>query len=130
MSTETTVQSPCTVEVMRATEIQLFTNPQDPASYLICTDVDVFLSMPCAPGTVFNAAMRHCAPEGWESPACPVGTCFNNADCVVDEMNQATCLCRVGFTGQRCEVNIDECALEGNQACAANSKLFFLNYLA
>jgi hypothetical protein len=108
---------------MRAPEIQLFANPADQASYLICTDVNTPISMPCSPGTAFNSNLRHCVPIGWEAPRCPVGTCFNNADCVIDELNQASCLCRVGFTGARCEENIDECALEGNRVCQQAGKI-------
>jgi len=111
-------RSPCTEEVMRAPEIQLFSNPTDKSSYLVCTDVDISISMPCSPGTIFNQDLKHCIPIGWESPICPVGTCMNNADCIVDDENQASCICRVGFTGPRCEINIDECALEGNRVCA------------
>jgi hypothetical protein len=115
--------NPCTEEVMRSSDIKLFPNPSDSASYLICTDVDVFISMPCSPGTVFNTQQSHCLPIGYEPPICPVGTCQNQADCIIDESKQFKCLCRVGFTGQFCEINIDECALEGNQICSSYSKL-------
>ena len=114
--------NPCTEEVMRAGEISLFANPSDQSSYLICTDVDVFISMPCSPGTIFESSLRHCIPIGWKAPLCPVGTCQNQADCIIDETFNYLCLCRIGFTGKFCEVNIDECALEGNQVCSTYSK--------
>jgi Notch-like protein len=108
---------------MRASEIQLFANPQDAQSYLICTDVEVFISMPCSPGTTFNAQARHCLPANYEQPKCPENFCMNNADCDLNENSEPICMCRVGFTGQRCEVNIDECeVLGGNSVCSVNSK--------
>ena len=118
--------NPCTEEVMRAAEILLFANPSDQSSYLICTDVDVFVSMPCSPGTIFDATQRHCLPIGYEAPVCPVGTCQNQADCILDESNAFRCLCRIGFTGQACEINIDECASEGNSACSTYSKILII----
>jgi hypothetical protein len=117
MADEPVNMNPCTEEAMRAMEIQLFDNPMDEATYIICTDVGVFVTMPCSPGTVFNTVLRHCIPVGWEAPVCPVGTCMNQADCFLNEFGQPKCNCRVGFTGERCEVNINECELEGDANC-------------
>jgi len=111
--------NPCTEEVMRSSDIFLFANPSDSASYLICTDVDVFISMPCSPGTIFQENLKQCIPIGWEAPLCPANTCKNQGDCYLDEFSLPKCLCRVGFTGQFCEINIDECALEGNRVCSS-----------
>ncbi len=117
----TTQENPCTAEVLRMTEVQAFKDPLNRNSYIICTDVDVFERMPCAPGTFFDETIRHCVPEGWVAPVCPVGLCKNQADCIIDEIkNEYKCLCRTGYTGLFCETNIDECALGGNQACAGN----------
>jgi len=115
----TTEENPCTAEVLRSTEIQAFKDPLSASSYIVCTDIDVFVRMPCATGTVFNSEIKHCVPKGWVKPVCPVGLCKNHGDCIIDEIkNEYKCLCRVGFTGLFCETNIDECALEGNQICA------------
>ena len=109
---------------MRAAEISLFPNPSDRSAYLVCTDVDVFISMPCPEGTMFDSSIKHCLPVGYTAPICPIGTCLNNADCLIDdETNNYKCSCRVGFTGQRCESKIDECALEGNAVCSSYGKL-------
>jgi len=111
-------ENPCSEEVLRSPEIQAFRDPLDRASYIVCTEIDVFVRMPCASGTHFDETIRHCVPEGWVAPVCPVGLCQNQADCIIDEMkNEYKCLCRVGFTGIFCETNIDECALEGNNVC-------------
>merc|ERR1719414_1121420 len=99
-------------------EIQLFAHPDDETKYIICTDVGIFVTMPCSPGTVFNTDMRHCIPIGWEAPKCPVGTCKNQADCFLDEFRQPKCNCRLGFTGEFCETDIDECKLEGEAICS------------
>jgi hypothetical protein len=110
--------NPCTEEVLRSSEIQAFADPLNRASYVVCTEIDVFVRMPCATGTFFDETIRHCVPEGWTAPICPVGLCKNEADCIIDEMkNEYKCLCRVGYTGLFCETNIDECAIEGDQLC-------------
>lgn len=52
---------------------------------------------------------------------------MNNADCDLDEMGEPMCMCRVGFTGQRCEVDINECeTLGGNAQCSVNSMVFLV----
>ncbi len=108
--------------MLRAPEIQAFQDPLDRRSYIVCTEIDVFVRMPCATGTFFDAGIRHCVPDGWVAPVCPVGLCKNNADCIIDELkNEYKCLCRVGFTGIFCETNIDECALEGNAYCRSQN---------
>ena len=115
-------ENPCSEEVLRSPEIQAFRDPLDRNSYIVCTELDVFVRMPCATGTFFDTTIRHCVPEGWVAPVCPVGMCKNNADCIIDELkNEYKCMCRIGFTGLFCETNIDECALEGNTICAKNS---------
>jgi len=111
------VQNPCTEEVMRNNQVAFFRDPSDRSSYLICEGVNRFHRMPCASGTFFDERLTQCIPDGFEQNACD-SLCKNDADCVVDESNNARCQCKSGFTGQFCEVNIDECALGGNQACA------------
>jgi hypothetical protein len=124
----TTEENPCTAAVLRSPEVQAFADPLDVKSYIICTDIDVFERMPCAPGTFFDTTIRHCVPEGWTPPVCPIGLCKNQADCIIDEIkNEYKCLCRTGYTGLFCEINIDECALEGNQACAGGTCVDQLN---
>jgi hypothetical protein len=111
-------ENPCTEEVLRSPEIQAFRDPLNRSSYVVCTEIDIFVRMPCATGTFFDETIRHCVPVGWTPPTCPVGLCQNQADCIIDEMkNEYKCLCRVGYTGLFCETNIDECAIEGNQVC-------------
>jgi len=111
-------ENPCTEELLRSPEIQAFKDPLSRNSYIVCTGIFVFTRMTCATGTVFDEVIRHCVPEGWEQPVCPTGLCQNQADCIIDEhINEYKCLCRVGFTGLKCEINIDECALGGNQVC-------------
>merc|ERR1712127_362759 len=120
--------NPCTEEVLRSSEIQAFADPLNRASYVVCTEIDVFVRMPCATGTFFDETIRHCVPEGWTAPICPVGLCKNEADCIIDEMkNEYKCLCRVGYTGLFCETNIDECAIEGNLACGEGKCIDQLN---
>jgi len=110
--------NPCTEQVMRAMEIQLFAHPEDETKYIICTDIGIYVTMPCSPGTIFDKNLKHCIPVGWEAPLCPVGTCLNQADCFLNELGSPKCNCRLGFSGERCETNIDECAIEGNAVCS------------
>ena len=110
--------NPCTADVMRATEVLFFPNIHDESSYLICSNVNQYLIKTCPQGTIFVASISHCLPIGLKEPECPVGACQNDGDCLFDLENKIKCHCRVGFTGQTCETNIDECALEGNKLCS------------
>ncbi len=83
--------------------------------------------MKCSNGTFFNEQLKHCVPEGFTPPECPANQCMNDADCIVDGQNNFHCMCRNGFTGVRCETNVDECALEGNAACAGGSCIDQIN---
>ena len=56
-------------------------------------------------------------PEGYDPPVCPDQYCSNEGECVIDDQNKFKCACKRGFGGDRCEINIDECAYGGNQAC-------------
>ncbi|KAI3384136.1 hypothetical protein SNEBB_004851, partial [Seison nebaliae] len=58
--------------------------------------------------TQFNSAFYYqCTPQGIPIPkSCHVG-CNMNQECVKDPM--ARCECRIGYTGQFCEVKIDYC---------------------
>ena len=86
MSTPSAGSNPCTEEVLRMPEIQAFADPMDRSQYVVCTEVGVFVRMPCATGTVFNQEIAHCVPDGWVKPVCPLGTCLNHATCIVDEV--------------------------------------------
>jgi len=117
--------NPCTEEVMRSSQATFFRDPSDRSSYLICEGVGRFHSMPCPSGTSFDEKLVQCIPEGFEQNACD-SLCRNDGECVVDESNVASCVCKAGFTGATCETNVDECALGGNSACFGN---FFVNFL-
>lgn len=124
----TTEENPCTEEVLRAPEVQAFRDPLDSRTYIVCTDVFEFERMPCSTGTFFDPKIQHCVPKDYVPPVCPVGLCKNNADCIIDEVkNEYQCMCRTGFTGFFCETDIDECALEGNKACAGGKCIDQLN---
>ena len=103
-------------------EVQAFKDPTDIRFYVVCTDIDVYERMPCAPGTFFEDTLRFCVPDGWVKPDCPADFCLNGADCIIDHTkNEYKCICKIGYDGVRCEQNIDECALEGSKACAGKS---------
>lgn len=78
--------------------------------------------MKCPIGTHFSDNVHHCVPEGFEPHVCPVNHCLNHAECVIDSQNLARCVCLKGFSGERCEINIDECTSESNAACAPAGK--------
>lgn len=111
-------QNPCTEQALRSNEVKLFKNPSDKQSFLMCVDVNRFREMKCPPGTFFNEELSTCVTEDFEQPQCPPGYCLNDGECLNDERNMLKCACQKGFTGEHCEVNIDECALEGNAACS------------
>ena len=110
-------ENPCTEETLRSNEILQFKDPWDRNSYVICTDINIYHSMPCSIGTYFNEKLHHCVPEGYDPPSCPDKHCKNDADCFVDEGNHPRCVCKKGFTGEFCENNIDECLTVGSVAC-------------
>ena len=76
--------------------------------------------MYCPVGTFFNQKYEQCLPEGY-TPVCPIGYCQNSGECIATDDQKFTCLCKKGFTGLKCEENIDECLLEGNAACAGGT---------
>jgi len=117
-----TFQNPCTEEALRNPELLQFPNPWIRTGYLICTDVNVYQSMQCAIGTYFNEKINHCVPEGFDPPACPANFCQNDAECLIDATNQPRCACRKGFNGDRCETNVDECAVAGGAAACAGGQ--------
>src|SRR5262245_9550759 len=41
--------------------------------------------------------------------ACRPNPCLNGGSCTLDASAQAVCACPTGFTGPRCETNIDDC---------------------
>ena len=110
--------NPCTADVMRARESALFPNKHDRSSYLVCLNVDQYLIESCPEGMYFAASIGFCLPLNQTESKCPLGACKNEADCLTNPDNTFKCHCRVGFTGQTCEINIDECALEGIKFCS------------
>ena len=113
--------------MLRETEIFQFRNPWDRTDYLICVDINTYHVMPCSTGTFFNERISHCVPEGYDPPSCPTNFCANSGLCVPATNSTAvvsgpfSCVCRAGFTGDRCQTNIDECVLTGNAACAGGT---------
>ena len=111
-------QNPCTEEVLRNPDYHQFPDPSSMHSYLICIAPGKYHSMPCSVGTHFSRQLNHCVPLGFNLPSCPSDHCYNGGECLIDGYNALKCVCKKGFTGDRCEVNVNECELEGSQACA------------
>ena len=78
--------------------------------------------MPCSAGTSFDELYGHCVPHGYNAPVCPANHCKNEAECIVDEDRQFKCVCRKGFKGALCEINIDECVEGGGDAACGGKK--------
>ena len=115
---QSTWQNPCTEAQLRASDISQFKDPWNANNYIICTDINVYHSLPCAPGTFFNDLYGACMKLGHNPRVCPLNHCRNEAACVTTDANEFVCECRRGFTGQFCETNIDECAESGgHKAC-------------
>ncbi|KAK3607491.1 hypothetical protein CHS0354_010303 [Potamilus streckersoni] len=71
---------------------------------------------PCGLGTCFNipgSAFCFC-PDGFNGEPCQdinecqSNPCQNGATCT-DQVNNFTCMCVAGFTGHRCDININDC---------------------
>jgi hypothetical protein len=123
-------QNPCNEQTLRAVEVKQFKNPWSRHGFLVCVDINIYHEMQCSVGTYFNENLNHCVPEGYDPPKCPAGYCLNDGECLLDENNLLKCICQKGFSGERCAVNIDECAIEGNAACSGKYKNdLFIFYL-
>lgn len=111
-------ENPCNEVNLRSADISQFQDPWNESNYIICTDINIYHTMPCSIGTIFNEAIGHCVFRGYNPVICPRGHCKNDAECIMDENEEFKCVCKLGFTGEFCESNIDECAVGGgNEAC-------------
>lgn len=61
-------------------------------------------------------AYRCICPDGYTGERCQivvnpcsVTTCYNGANCVIQNSTSAVCICRPGFAGIYCEQDIPEC---------------------
>jgi hypothetical protein len=108
-------QSPCTAEVLLSQEIVQFPNPWNHRGFLVCTNVKEHRAMLCSKGTEYNVNLKQCVPFGYVPPVCPANHCDNLGQCIIDEDNETKCVCKPGFAGDKCEVNIDDC--KGHNAC-------------
>lgn len=115
---QTIWENPCTEENLRKSDISQFKDPWNEENYILCTDINIFHSMPCSTGTYFNEDYGHCVRFGYNPPVCPRNHCKNEAECIMDESEEFRCVCKMGFTGEFCETNINECETAGGyQAC-------------
>ncbi len=116
-------QNPCTEAQLRTTDISQFKDPWNRYNYIVCTDINVYHSLPCAPGTFFNEIYGQCLKQGQNLSICPLNYCQNEAECSVTDTNEYKCECKRGFTGNFCETNIDDCeAMNGNEVCGYNGR--------
>ncbi|CAD5120054.1 DgyrCDS8636 [Dimorphilus gyrociliatus] len=66
-----------------------------------------------------------CLPDTKE---CDSNPCLHNGECKENTINSYTCKCRSGFSGDRCEIDEDECVSEPcfNGATCQDAKGFYL----
>jgi len=117
MNCERSWSNPCTEEVLRSPFIMPFEYPWNRASYIVCVGLNEWTEMPCADGTFFNSRLSQCVSDSYIEPACPQGFCLHDGECGLNTRGELTCKCRPGFSGSRCEIDIDECATNRN-ACS------------
>lgn len=103
--------NPCTEEVLRSLDVMNFEFPWDSEKYIVCTDIDEWVAMNCSFGTKFNAKLGHCVPDLFELPELPADYC-EHGEVFLSAPNTLACLCRAGYTGEFCEIDIDECATQ------------------
>lgn len=115
-------ENPCTEKNLRSSDISQFKDPWNEENYILCTDINIFHSMPCSKGTYFNEDYGHCVRVGYFPPVCPRNHCKNEASCIMDENDEFKCVCKKGFSGEFCETNINECETEGGNAACAGGK--------
>uniref|UniRef100_A0A915JFS7 Uncharacterized protein n=1 Tax=Romanomermis culicivorax TaxID=13658 RepID=A0A915JFS7_ROMCU len=52
--------------------------------------------------------------QGWAGQycdkPCPAGFCLNGGSCTVDDTDHTFCVCKLGYVGDRCETDFDDCA--------------------
>lgn len=75
-----------------------------------------------------NHSGDHCETEVNVHPLCLANPCMNNGACVVlAGSSSPICECRKGFSGPRCEIDMDECAsqpCQNNGSCTDRSNGF------
>jgi Notch 1 len=92
-----------------------------------------YQSMPCPLGTFFDYNSRKCVNEGDSSVVsgpknviCNEGYCSYHGRCQQVD-NDFVCTCHEGYSGQFCEINIDDCAFNGTMACAGGKCIDQIN---
>lgn len=69
-------------------------------------DLMGYYSCTCPP----NFTGKHCDTELRVHPLCVNNVCLNGGTCQArDEPSKTECICLPGYTGSKCEINIDEC---------------------
>jgi Notch 1 len=76
-------------------------------------DCVVVPTNPCPNGHTYDNSSQKCILLQKTQEVC---ACLNNGECLKNSIGKETCLCKHGFTGLKCEIDIDECALNDN-AC-------------
>lgn len=67
----------------------------------------------CPSGQIFDNSTQKCILLKKTQEICP---CLNDGECLKNSIGKITCLCKSGFTGLNCELDINECSINNN-AC-------------
>jgi Notch-like protein len=117
---QSTISNPCT-EANLMQDLQYFELPSSEFNtYLQCTGVSTFVVNKCAENLFWHTDEQTCSAERSSvrvTGGCNL-SCRNGGLCQQDPATGASfCICRLGYMGTNCELEIDNCA---SQPCQNN----------
>ena len=100
----------------------LVADPDSKSNFLVCLNEGHFKVKSCPTGLVWNSYLVHCDYDD-KPPAhsCETNICKNGGTCERIDENYK-CNCQLGFSGDHCEINVNDCEKNVTEKCGPNGK--------